>query len=100
MLLQVDCRCRSRHMRTWIASALLAVILLVAPSALAAPRESRIPLRDGKLDLGDLSTALCRELNLPQCELGAGRVSLDGARGSVLVKAMNESLGGGCRVAV
>ena len=87
-------------MRAWIASALLLVTLLVAPSALAAPREARVPLRDGKLDLGDLSTALCREWNLPQCELGAGRVSLDGAPGSVLVKAMNQSMGDGCRVAL
>ena len=33
---------------------------------------ARVPLRDGKLDLGDLSVALCRELHLPQCELGSG----------------------------
>ena len=78
----------------------LLLLLTLAPVAVAAPREARIPLRDGKLDLGDFSAALCRELGLRPCELGTGRVSLEGARGSRLVTAMNQSLGDGCGVAV
>jgi pimeloyl-ACP methyl ester carboxylesterase len=78
---------------------LCALVFLAAPAA-AAPREARVPLRDGKLDLGDLSVAMCRELRLPRCDLGAGRVSLEGVRGSLIVRAMNESLGDGCRLSV
>lgn len=79
-----------------IASAVLSVALCVCASAAgAAPRQACVPLRDGRLDLGDLSVALCRELNLPECELGAGRVSLEGVRGSLLVAAVNEALGDG-----
>lgn len=78
----------------------LLLLLAVAPAATASPRETRVPLRDGKLDLGDFSVALCRELSLPRCELGSGRVSLDGVRCSRLVTAINQSLGDGCSVAV
>lgn len=88
-------------MRARIASAVLIVALwCCAPFALAAQREASVPLRDGRLDLGDVSVALCRELNLPQLELGAGRVSLEGVRGSLLVAAMNEALGDGGSVRV
>ena len=80
--------------------AALVLSFAVAPAAVAAPHEAHVPLRDGRLDLGDLSAALCRELRLPQCELGAGRVSLEGWRGARLVDAMNRSLGDGCRVTV
>ena len=83
-----------------VAALFLTLAVALAPTAAAAPRESRIPLRDGKLDLGDFSAALCRGLNLPQCELGTGRVSLQGVRGSRLVTAVNESLGDGCSVGV
>ena len=78
----------------------LAVLVLTAAATLAAPREARVPLRDGKLDLGDLSGALCRELNLPRCELGTGRISLESVRGSLLVAAIDEALGEGCDVSV
>jgi pimeloyl-ACP methyl ester carboxylesterase len=86
--------------RTRFMLALVFVCFAFAAPAAATPREARVPLRDGKLDLGDLSVALCRELRLPQCELGTGRVSLEGLRGSLIVAAMNESLGDGCRVRV
>jgi pimeloyl-ACP methyl ester carboxylesterase len=89
-------------MQARIASTLLALVLFVAasPAALAAQREARVPLRDDKLDLADLSVALCREIGLPECGLGVGRVSLEGVRGSVVVAALNQALGEGCRVSV
>jgi pimeloyl-ACP methyl ester carboxylesterase len=89
-------------MRTRFASRLfvLALFLVTGSVALAAPREARVPLRDEKLDLGDLSAALCREIGLPECGLGFGSVSLDGVRGSVVVAALNQSLGEGCQVSV
>jgi pimeloyl-ACP methyl ester carboxylesterase len=82
-----------------IASALFLPLVLSA-SAAAAPHEARVPLRDGRLDLGDFSAALCREMHLPPIKLGTGHVSLEGARGSLLVTAMNQSLGDGLHVSV
>lgn len=90
-------------MRARIASALTLLLFtlpVVAPAAMAAPHEARVALRNGTLDLGDLTAALCRELRLPECELGTGRITLEGVRGSLLVTAMNEALGDGCRVSV
>jgi pimeloyl-ACP methyl ester carboxylesterase len=87
---------RARIAAGWI----LVVLLLAAPAALAAPREARIPLRDGALRLSDLSQALCRELHLPACNLGLGSVDFKRLRNSDCVAALNESLGDGCRVSV
>lgn len=85
-----------------IAAALLALVIAILPAskALASPREARVPLRDGRIRLGDLSKALCRELRLRECSLGLGSIDVRGLRGSTFVAAMNQSLGDGCRVSI
>jgi pimeloyl-ACP methyl ester carboxylesterase len=86
-------------MRKWIAGVVLAVLALATPSW-AAPREARVPLHEGKLRTVDLSNALARELGLPECSFDCGELDLSGLRGSLIVTALNESLGEGCRVSV
>lgn len=86
----------------WIASLVLPLLALAAMPARAeaAPREARIALRDGKLRTADLTAALTRELHLPEYALHCGEIDLRGLGSSRWVEAVNESLGGGCRVSV
>ena len=84
----------------WMAGIVLPLLALAAPAAVAAPREARVPLHEGKLRVAELSDALCRELGLPECSWDCGDLDLRGARGSAFVAALNESLGEGCRVSV
>src|SRR5687767_8563118 len=44
----------------------------------AAPREARVALHEGKLRTADLTAALSRELNLPECSLDCGEIDLRG----------------------
>ena len=89
-------------MRARIAAGLILALapFLAAPAALAAPREVRVPLRDGELRLGELSKALCRELHLPAFNFGLGTVEAKRLRNADSVAALNQSLGDGCRVSV
>ena len=89
-------------MRKWIACLLLPLLALAgAPAgAHAAPREARVPLHDGKLRTADLTAALSRELNLPECPLHCREIDLRALGGSAWVSAVNEALGEGCRVSV
>ncbi len=87
-------------MRKLCFSILLGLLTCAAP-ALAAPREARVPLRDGKIRTSDLSAMLCRELRLPTAaSFDLGNVDVSGVGGSMLVAALNESLGDGCRLGV
>ena len=89
--------------RKWIAAGigvLLSLTLLAGP-VVAKPREARLPLHDGKVHLGELSEILCREMKLGDHDLpDCGRIGLSGLRGSVVVAAMNQALGEGCRLSV
>lgn len=84
----------------WIGCALSAVIGLGTLSAQAKPHELRIPLHDGSLRLSDLSADVLSELHLPTTyELG-GSIPMRGLGSSLLIRAMNHSLGNGCRLTV
>jgi pimeloyl-ACP methyl ester carboxylesterase len=81
-----------------ISIAALAGVAATPSAALAAPREARVPLRDGRLDCGDFSAAVCKELGLPACDVVCGNIKIDGPRGALLLQALNRSLGDGCRL--
>ena len=82
-------------------ASILVMLFMAAGPVVAAPREARVPLRDGKLRTADLSAAICRELRLPaSCAFDCGSVNLRGLRGSLFIAALNESLGDGCRLTV
>jgi len=90
--------------RTWIVLGLVS-LLAAAQGIWAEPREVRIPLEKGKIDLGRLSSALI-DVGLADVHIPA-RVSFSGARinvrsweGSLFVQAMNHALGDGCRLSV
>lgn len=82
----------------------VAVILLcltmLSETASAEAHEARIPLRDGKLRLDDLSADLLQNLHLKKPRLPNMAIDLRGMRGSLFVMAMNEALGDGCRLSV
>jgi pimeloyl-ACP methyl ester carboxylesterase len=86
----------------WIAGLVLPLLALAAVPApvQAAPREARIALYEGKLRTADLTAALSRELNLPECSLDCGDIDLRALGGSLWVAAVNEALGEGCRISV
>jgi hypothetical protein len=72
-----------------------------AAPALAKPHEAKIPLHDGKLRTADLTEMLSRELHLPaKLSVSCGDIDLRGLRGSLVVAALNKSLGDGCSVSV
>lgn len=88
-------------MRKWITSTLLALSILLfggAADAAAAVSEVRVPLHDGRLRAADMTAALCRQFNLPECKPSAGEFDLRGLAGSQFVEALNMSLGQGCNV--
>jgi pimeloyl-ACP methyl ester carboxylesterase len=66
---------------------------LLCSVCLAAPREQRVPLKEGKLHVADLSAAICHSMDLPGLRLGSGDVPMHGAQGDLLVNAVNLSLG-------
>src|SRR2546430_1429770 len=80
-------------------TAICCVALLIG-TASAAPHEARVPLRDGKLRLGELSAELLGALHLNHIKLPDAAIDFRGLRGSLMVAAMNESLGDGCRLTV
>jgi pimeloyl-ACP methyl ester carboxylesterase len=80
---------------TWV----LVLSALIPGMASAAPCETRIPINNGKASFGDVSAAICRELDVrPVVRLPLGRIDLQGPKGTVFVSAVNESLGGGVQV--
>lgn len=76
------------------------VLLASATAASAVPHEARIPLHNGKLRMADLSAAMLDELHLPTTHLPPGEINLQKLGGSLFVKAVNTSLGEGCRMTV
>jgi pimeloyl-ACP methyl ester carboxylesterase len=78
-------------------------LINIAPT-FGAARETRIPLRDGKLAVGDVSAELLEELCLPADKLSVvrrlGNIDLNNLEGALFIKALNCSLGDGCRISV
>lgn len=94
-------------LRKWGRSLLLSCLAFAAPAALAPavasadPHEARLPLREGKVHVDDLSRALCRCLRLPEKGLpGDGTIDVSGLEGAKLVDALNQSVGDALRVTV
>jgi pimeloyl-ACP methyl ester carboxylesterase len=82
----------------------IALSALLPAFVSAAPHETRIPLKDGKVPFSELSATLCRELDITSsraARLPLGEVDLNGAKGEAFVLAMNGSLlGDGLTVAL
>lgn len=78
---------------------LLFALLSVVSPAVGAVRETRFPLRDGKLQIHDLNAVVCGVLDLPNCPLG-GEVDLRGSDGPDFVYAVNACLWRGCALSV
>ncbi|MGH7213770.1 MAG: esterase/lipase family protein [Tepidisphaeraceae bacterium] len=92
-------------MRRWLGVAVVMVGLL-AGDAFGAAREVRVPLREGKLRVGELSAALVEKMGLPERAVawtrawGAADMDVSGLGGTLFVRALNRSLGDGCRTSV
>lgn len=89
-------------MRHWIARLWLVCLVLLAPAAVeAAAREARLPLRDGQFHRADLTALLGEQLGLPafDCPID-GTIDLRGLRGNLFIRALNRSLGDGCRISI
>jgi pimeloyl-ACP methyl ester carboxylesterase len=67
--------------------------ILLSSACLAAPREQRVPLKDGNLHVADLSAAICHSMDLPGFRVGSGDVPMHSAKGELLIDAVNLSLG-------
>ena len=72
--------------------------LLFAAPARAVTHEVRIPLHDGRLEVADLTAAMCRDVHLPALHLHAGAIDLNGWRGSLAIEGINAALGDGCSI--
>src|SRR5437868_338491 len=71
------------------------LVTLQAAVATAAPCDTRLPLRDGRLRYRDLNAALCSNLGLPSCPAG-GEIELGTEAGSDFLLAVNAVLWNGC----
>ncbi len=83
-------------------TAITLVILLAglpAPAP-AATHVARVPLREGMLHSDDLLNLLSQQMNLEiDCPI-KGEIDLSSLRGSLFIRALNRSLGEGCRLSV
>jgi pimeloyl-ACP methyl ester carboxylesterase len=85
-----------KQLAIWALSAVLCAGTVVH----AEQHQLRVPLRDGKLSLPELSAAMTEKLHLPAVEWGSAAVDVQGIGGSMTVAALNKALGDGCRVSV
>jgi pimeloyl-ACP methyl ester carboxylesterase len=87
--------------RCWLLMmVVMAVLLAGMPAVQAATHVARVPLREGKLHTDDLVAALAEHVGLEvDCPI-SGRIDLSSLKGSLFVRAMNKSLGDGCRLSV
>lgn len=72
---------------------LVLLCFLIAPTVKAGVREERVPLKNGTLHVRDLSSAVCKSMDLPAVPLGSGDVDVRSPRGNELLNAVNLSLG-------
>ncbi len=70
------------------------------PTAHAELNEVRVPLRDGKLSMPELSAALSTKLGLPAVEYGSATIDVQGMGSSLFVAGINKALGEGCQLMV
>jgi len=84
----------------WTNSLAALVLAGVCGVASAEVSEIRVPLRDGKLSMPELSAALSSKLGLPAIEYGSASMDVQGLGSSVVVTALNKALGDGCQVSV
>ena len=75
--------------RAWIC---LALLLSTALPTLANTRDVRVPLKNGKLHVADLSAAVCHAMDLPSLHLGHGDLKINSVEGRFFVEAVNVSL--------
>src|SRR2546421_4580380 len=76
-------------------ASLATALVLFASTAPASIRETRLPLKkDGKLQVADLSSAVCHAMDLPAFPVGPrGEIDMTGAAGAIFLEAVNLSLG-------
>lgn len=86
-------------MRKSVAIACLSVAFLT-PVTHGEVHELRLPLRDGKLSMPELSAALSTKLGLPSIEYGTASVDVQGLGSSLVVAGVNKALGDGCQLSV
>jgi len=77
------------YRRAWIG---LALLLSTALPTLANTRDVRVPLKNGKLHVADLSAAVCHAMDLPSLHLGHGDLKVNSVEGRLFVEAVNVSL--------
>src|SRR5438094_9346401 len=80
--------------------ALCLIVLIGSCPVLASPHECRVPLHDGKLQTADLSRGLLSRVHVSRVTLNLGTIDLNGWRGATFLRALDASLGDGCRVEV
>ncbi|HEV7300905.1 MAG TPA: alpha/beta fold hydrolase [Tepidisphaeraceae bacterium] len=74
---------------------LITLTLATAMPAMAAPKQIHVPLKDGKLELLDLSAAMA-QLGLPAVNCPVAAIDVKSLDGSRIVHALNAALGAGC----
>ncbi|HEX4794368.1 MAG TPA: hypothetical protein VH370_11280 [Humisphaera sp.] len=74
-------------------SGVLLGLVLAGACVAAAPREQRVPLKQGTLHVADLSAAVCHEMDLPGLSLASGDVVINSPQGAQLIDAVNLTLG-------
>jgi pimeloyl-ACP methyl ester carboxylesterase len=86
--------------RRWLFA--LASLLLACLPAWAVPHEARVPLRDGRIRVADLSDRLLAEMHCPpKLRVSIpGEIDVRGFDGARFVEALNHALGDGCRISV
>ena len=80
-----------------IVTAACLALAVTAATAVAEPREVRVPLVDGRLSAGQLSRAVGVPVPLPTDDVG---VDIRGVGGWVVTRALNKALGDGCSIRV
>jgi pimeloyl-ACP methyl ester carboxylesterase len=88
-------------MRHVLSVVVVAVMLVGVSRAYGKAHEARIPLNEGRLQIADLPGELMAKLSLPALRLPTlGSIDLHSLQGSLLLKALDRSMDGGCSATV